>query len=91
MWNSNLEEGEMDKSDNIHLINIPSKETINLEPKAPPDYKIREFGPMDQNDIFEELLSTAIKAYKMMADTDRNMSSVVTPIILVGEKRESNL
>ena len=36
MWNSILEEGEIDKSDHVHLIHIPSKSTINLEPKAPP-------------------------------------------------------
>ena len=87
MWKGILQEGEMNQPDNIHLIHIPSKETINLEPKAPTGYKIREFGPMDQNEIFEEILSTAIKAYKIMAGKGRNMSSMVTPNAYVGEKR----
>ena len=91
MWNSILEEGETDKIDNVNIIQIPSKSTINLEPKAPPGYTIKEFGPMDQKNIFEELLSTAVKAYKMTAEKGRNMSSMMTPITLVGEKKESNI
>ena len=63
MWNSILEEGETDKSENVNLIHIPSKSTINLEPKAPPGYKIREFGPMDQKNIFEELLTQQLSKH----------------------------
>ena len=46
---------------------------------------------MDQKNIFESLLSTAIKAYKITAAKGRNMSSMMTPITLVGEKKESNI
>ena len=91
MWNKILEEGKDDKFDNVNLIQIPSKSTINLEPKAPTGYVIKEVGPMDKKDIFESLLSTAIKAYKMTAAKGRNMSSMMTPITLVGERKESNI
>ena len=47
MWNKILEEGEDNKFDNVNLIQIPSKSTINLEPKAPTGYIIKEVGPMD--------------------------------------------
>ena len=70
---------------------IPSNSTINLEPKAPTGYVIKEVGPMDKKDIFESLLSTAIKAYKMTAAKGRNMSSMMMPITLVGERKESNI
>ena len=75
----------------MNLIQIPSKSTINLESKAPTGYVIKEVGPMDKKDIFESLLSTAIKAYKMTAAKGRNMSSMMTPITLVGERKDSNI
>ena len=91
MWKNLLKEGETDKSDHVHLIHIPSKTTIDLESKPPPGYKIKEFGPISHGKIVEELLTTAIRAYKMTATRGRNMSSMMTPITLVGVKKVTNV
>ena len=46
---------------------------------------------MNEGQVFEALLNTAIMAYRIMARNGRNMSSMMTPITLVGEKKDANI
>ena len=49
------------------------------------------YGPKEGGKIFEALLETAVKAYEMVSARGKNMSSMLTPMTLMGSKETVDL
>ena len=71
--------------DSVKLIYEPTLvPTIKVTPIGK-DLKKLTIGPGSQSPLFNALISYATKAYGMVSRAGRNMSSMVTPITLLGD------
>ena len=93
-WEEVIEEGKKGYdgfNDQVRLLYTPGTKPINLpEPDLPTGFTKTIYGAKDGGVIFDELLKTAIKAYEIVSAKGRNMSSMVTPVTLMGSKETVN-
>ena len=76
----------------MRLLYTPRIKPINLpEPGLPSDLIKTTYSPKKGGMIFETLLETDVKAYEMVSARRKNMSSMLTPMTLMGSKATVDL
>ena len=86
-WEEILEEGNKrsDLGDSVRLIhepNLPSKAELTSVTEG---WKKLTVGPANGGELFRKLISTATEAFRIVSKGGRNMSSMITPITLLGD------
>ena len=92
-WEEILKEGIQENngfSEQVKILFTPGSEPIkppDEEPKLENGLTLATYGPREGGEIFEVLMATAVKAYEMVSAGGRNMSSMLTPITLMGSDK----
>ena len=72
----------------IHEPNLPSKAELTSVGEG---WKKLTVGPANGGQLFRKLISTATEAFRIISKEGRNMSSMITPITILGDPTKVNV
>ena len=87
-WDEIIREGEASQTncENIRLLQEPSMDPVGTQEEVIAGWTKTTLGPLTGGEIYEKLLQVAVEAYNIVSSNGRNMSSMLTPLTLLGDK-----
>ena len=86
-WEEILEEGKKrcDLGDSVRLIHEPNLLKKSEFNSVVEGWKKLTVGPVNGGELFRKLISTATEVFSIVSKKGRNMSSMITPITILGD------
>ena len=92
-WEEIVNEGKISQNhcENIRLLQEPLMDPVGTQEEVTMGWTKTTLGPLTGGEIYEKLLQVAVEAYNLVSSNGRNMSSMLTPLTLLGDKDLVNL
>ena len=83
------EEKSKNDMENVRLLHIPYTTPIGpKDPEPQPRFKRKKYELKTRGQIFDKLLEVSTRLFNAVSDAGRNLSSMTTPVTIVGEENE---
>ena len=94
-WEQILQEGAVrheNYEEQVRMLYTPDTEPAgNIETELPAGMVRVTYGPKEGGVMFRELINTATRAFQKLESAGRNMSSMITPITVMGSIKSADM
>ena len=92
-WKEIIEEGvhSQENCERVCLLQEPVVDATSSQHEVVEGWTKTTLGPVVGGAVYEKMLQTAVEAFNIVSANGRNMSSMLTPLTLLGDKELVNL